>query len=248
MAEETYFSDYDDFAWFYNHYWGAVTAHPPMLDVLDRALFSHLPTDAKVLDICCGTGQLAAVLAKRGFTVTGIDGSARQLEYARRNAPGCEFIHADARDFELPDVFDAALSVYDSLNHIMTLEDLERCFRNVCNSLTPGGPFLFDLNMEEGLLKRWKGSNAHAEEGNAFIMMFFYDAEEKIARAEVTMFRLEEGIWLRSDIDFFQTAYSEEEVTGALRNAGFSDISTYNASRELGQPMGEGRIFFLALK
>jgi SAM-dependent methyltransferase len=248
VTEGVYYSDYDDFAWFYNHYWGAVTAHPPMLDVLDRALFSHLPADAKILDICCGTGQLAAVLAERGLAVTGIDSSARQLEYARHNAPGCEFIHADARDFDLPQIYDAALSVYDSLNHIMTMRDLERCFRNVCNALVPGSPFLFDLNMEEGLLKRWKGSNSHVESDNAFIMLFSYDAGEKVARADTTMFRLEEGIWHRSDVAFLQAAYSEEEVMGSLRNAGFSDISTYNAARELGQSMGEGRTFFLALK
>ena len=116
MSRDIYYSDYDDFAWFYNRYWGAVTANPPMLDALDRLLLSRLGREARLLDICCGTGQLAAVLAERGFAVTGIDGSARQLEYARRNAPGCDFINADARDFDLPQIYDAALSL--SLIHI----------------------------------------------------------------------------------------------------------------------------------
>ena len=248
MSEGDIYSDYDDFAWFYNHYWGPVTAHPPMLDALDRLLFSGLAEGVRVLDVCCGTGHLAAVLAGRGFAVTGVDGSARQLEYARSNAPGCEFIHADARSFSLPAVYTGAVSVFDSLNHIMTLEDLERCFRCVCGALVPGGSFLFDLNMEEGLARRWKGSNAMAESDNAFIMMFFYDAEEKIARADTTTFRLQDGAWYRGDIVFLQTAYSEEEVTNALRNGGFSTVSTYNASQELGMPMGEGRTFFLARK
>ncbi|MBN2027683.1 MAG: class I SAM-dependent methyltransferase [Actinobacteria bacterium] len=247
-AGDTYYSDYDDFAWFYNRYWGAVTAHPPMLDALDDLLLSRLARGARVLDICCGTGQLAAVLSERGFAVTGIDGSARQLEYARRNAPACEFVHADARDFDLPETCDAALSVYDSLNHIMTVDDLRLCFRNACNACKPGGVFLFDLNTEEGLVKRWKGSNAHVEGDNAFIMLFSYDAEEKVARADTTMFRLEEGVWHRSDVALFQTAYPDEAVADAVRESGFSDVSVYDGLEVLGTPMGEGRAFFLARK
>ncbi|MEW6555678.1 MAG: class I SAM-dependent methyltransferase [Actinomycetota bacterium] len=247
-AGEDHASDYDDFAWFYNHYWGTITANPPMSDALDRLLFSHLPSGARILDICCGTGQLAAMLAERGFAVTGIDGSARQLAYARRNAPGCEFIHADARDFELPREYDAAISVYDSLNHIMTLEGLWRCFRSTCNACKPGSQFLFDLNMEEGLLKRWKGSNAQVGEDNAFIMRFSYDRASKIARAETTLFQREEGTWRRSDLSLLQTAYSEEEVTRALLEGGFADVSVHAGLKELGPPMGEGRSFFLARK
>jgi hypothetical protein len=79
-------------------------------------------------------------------------------------------------------------------------------------------------------------------------MMFFYDEEEKIARADTAMFRLDEGIWHRSDVALFQAAYSEEEVMESLRSGGFSYISTCGAEEELGLPMGEGRTFFLALK
>ncbi|RJP35675.1 MAG: class I SAM-dependent methyltransferase [Actinobacteria bacterium] len=248
MGRKEIYSDYDDFAWFYNHYWGGITANPPMLDVLDRLLFSRLPRGAKVLDICCGTGQLDAVLAQRGFAVTGIDGSACQLEYARHNAPGCEFIHADVRDFNLAPAYDAAISIFDSLNHILTLEGLERAFLNVHKALVPGGCFLFDLNMEEGLHNHWKGFNAQVEDDNAFVMRLAYDPEERIARADTTMFRREGEAWRRSDSSFTQTAYAQEEIFASLIRGGFVDISASEALQELGRPMGEDRTFFLARK
>lgn len=130
----------------------------------------------------------------------------------------------------------------------MTLEDLRLCFRNACNACKPGGLFLFDINTEEGLVRRWKGTNSHVESDNAFIMMFSYDNGEKVARADVAMFRREENIWHRSDIAFFQTAYSDEEVADALRESGFSDVFIYEGLEELGTPMGEGRTFFMACK
>ena len=248
MDKEDIYSDYDDFAWFYNHYWGNITAYSPMLDVLERLLFSRLPAHAKVLDVCCGTGRLAAALVERGLAVTGIDASARQLEHARRNAPGAEFIHADARSFALPAEYDAALSVFDSLNHILTPEGLGRAFANVCGALVPGGHFLFDLNMEEGLSKHWRGFKAQVEDDNALIMRLAYDPEERMARADTTMFRLEDEAWRRSDTSLTQTAYPEEEIVASLLRCGFEGISTSEAIEELGRPMGEDRTFFLARK
>jgi SAM-dependent methyltransferase len=247
-CEEIY-SEYDDFAWFYNRYWGGYTSFAPIAGVFDRLVLLRLRPRARVLDLCCGTGQFDAMLAERGFKVTGVDGSERQLEYARRNAPRCEFIHADVRSFSLAAQYDAALSIYDSLNHIMTLAELERTFENVCHALLPGGLFVFDLNMEEGLSKRWTGTNSMVESDNAFIMSFFYDTYEGTAQADITMFRQkEDDSWERSDVSLLQKAYAEDAVTGALRSGGFTDISVHYAIEELGAAMGEGRAFFLARK
>jgi SAM-dependent methyltransferase len=249
MDAEDIYSDYDGFAWFYDRYWGGVTANTPILGVYDRLIFNRLPPGARILDLCCGTGQFDEMLARRGFEVTGIDGSERQLAYATLNAPECEFIHADARSFDLPAVYAAAVSVYDSLNHIMTLPELTRAFTNVFNALVPDGLFAFDVNMEEGLAKRWNGSNSMVESESAFIMRFFYDAGERTARADVTMFRRrEDASWHRSDLSLPQKAYTEDEISGALERSGFTDIAARYAIEELGMPMGEGRAFFFARK
>jgi trans-aconitate methyltransferase len=76
---------------------GAVCKKPAKLLIL-----SELSTDACLLDLCCGAGHLTRALAGRGYRVTGLDGSAEMLRYARENAPSAEFIWTDARTFSSP--------------------------------------------------------------------------------------------------------------------------------------------------
>jgi ubiquinone/menaquinone biosynthesis C-methylase UbiE len=59
-------------------------------------LIARLSVGASVLDLGCGAGlPVARDLRRRDFAVTGIDGSRRQIELARRNVPAAEFIQAD---------------------------------------------------------------------------------------------------------------------------------------------------------
>lgn len=241
------YTDYDAFAWFYNRYWGGTFADR-FLAVIEQLLLSHLPPGARILDLCCGTGQLAGVLHAQGFRVTGLDGSEAMLALGRANAPGVEFVAADARRFALPAAYHGVLSTFDSLNHIMSLDELTAVFRTVHAALLDGGRFLFDLNMEEGYRARWRGSMAMVEEDNVCAVRARFDPEEKIGRNEITMFRHEADVWRRSDVTLLQRCYGEAEVRGALSEAGFGDISTREAERDLGMTGNVGRTIFLARK
>lgn len=248
MPARTDPSAYDSFAWFYDRYWGSgpmgFTAR--VLPILERLVLSQLPSGARVLDLCCGSGQLAAELISRGFRVTGVDGSAELLAYAQRHAPSADFVHADARVFSLPHGLDAAFSLYDSLNHIMELSELAVVFRNVRAALADRAPFLFDLNMEAGFRARWRGSFGLAEPDHAMIDLSSYDPTAKVAQTVVTMFRLIDGVWHRSDVTLYQRCYSEGEIRAGLTREGFRGIETFDAERDLGMDRQVGRTFFLA--
>src|SRR5512138_3347307 len=88
---------YDAFAWLYDREWGANSL--TFLPALDRLVLDALPVGSRILDLACGTGQLAAVLAERGFRVTGLDSSPQMLAFARSHAPSVDFVLADARSF-----------------------------------------------------------------------------------------------------------------------------------------------------
>jgi SAM-dependent methyltransferase len=240
------YSDYDRFAWFYNKYWGGEYSRPA-LAIYNILLFPHLPDGARILDLCCGSGQIANGLTERGYRVTGVDGSEAMLEFARANAPGAEFIRADARDFRLPDKFHAVISAFDSLNHVMELEELKMVFRNVCAAMEDGGLFLFDLNLEDES-EMLGNSLEMVEDDHVCLVRASYNPEEKLKRYDVTMFRLEDATWRRSDLTLFQRYYAPYDVTAALAECGFSRIKTYDARREFGFTISDGRMFYLARK
>lgn len=247
---ETRPADYDAFAFFYDRYWGSGPRAfaSRVLPALERLLLQRVPPHGRILDLCCGSGLLAYALSQRGFHVTGVDGSQELLRYARERAPGVEFIHADARALTLPQVFAGAVSLYDSLNHIMRLDELTLVFRRLQAVLQPGARFLFDLNMEEGYRARWRGSFAIVQDDHVLAARSSFDPKTRAGATALTMFRVEGGAWRRSDLTLHQRCYTVDEVRGALSEAGFGDVATYDAEQDLGMTGEIGRTFFVAVK
>ncbi len=246
MTAQSTYSEYDRFAWYYNKYWGEEYSRPA-LAIFNIILFPHLPAQCRVLDLCCGTGQIAKGLSERGYAVTGLDGSAAMLEFARRNAPAAEFVHGDARSFKLPGTFQAVISAFDSLNHVMDLAELKQVFRNVHAALADDGIFLFDLNLEDESELTGNSLEMVAED-HVCVVRGSYDPAEKLKRYDVTMFEPEAGLWRRSELTLFQRYYDSGEVIAALAECGFTRVRTYDARREFGFRLSDGRMFYLARK
>jgi len=244
------YTAYDNFAWLYNR---EFTEYPKAIfPVLKEIAGESLPDGAKVLDLCCGTGQLAKVLIDKGYKVTGIDGSANQIKYARKNAPGARFIVADARTFKIPPVYNAVFSTFDSLNHILKAKELRQTFKNVYKCLVSGGIFIFDLNTEKHFKTYWKNWKEIKETTDYFyVVRSDYDPEKRLAPWQCTIFQRKGKGWQRSDVFLKETFYPNEEVKSLLKRAGFTNIKTYAASRERGlhKPnRGSHKIFYYARK
>jgi SAM-dependent methyltransferase len=246
MTSKKIYSEYDRFAWFYNKYWGGEYSRPA-LAIFNVILFPHLAAGSHILDLCCGTGQIARGLVENGYRVTGLDGSEAMLRFARENAPDAEFIHADARSFKLDGDFQAVISAFDSLNHLMTEEELRMVFRNVHAALAGDGILLFDLNLEDET-DVFGNTVEIVEADHVCLVRSSYDRGEKLKRYDVTMFELETELWRRSDMTLYQRYYGNDDVLAALADCGFSRVSVFDARREFGMTLSDGRMFYLARK
>ncbi len=247
MSTERY-ADYDRFAWFYNRHWGA-EYHRQTLPILDRLGLNTLSQGASVLDLCCGTGRVSAILVDRGFRVIGVEGSGEMLRYARENAPLAEFLLEDARTFRTRHSFDLVFSVFESLNHVMSIGDLAAVFRNVHRSLLPGGLFIFDLNREPVFEKFWNLHYVIAEEDHVFTSRSNYHPEQKLAASEITTFRLD-GAWQRLDATISQRCHEMDAVASALHRTGFDQVELFDAASDLGMTgdISFARTFFRATR
>jgi len=238
-------SDYGSFAGIYNQ-WIAEDFAEKMMPAISRLLLETLPEGSRVLDLCCGTGQLARALSSRGFRVVGVDTSSSMLEYARNNAPGCRFEQADAREFDVGRDFDAVVSSFNSLSHMVT-GHLVRVFRNVRRALKPDAPFIFDLNMEEAYLKRWRGSFSRVTDESVCIVRPMYEPDRRIGTNLITVFQKPNGKneWTRLDFTIVQKCHTRAEVENALAQASFREIAALDAQSDLGMTGETGRVFFL---
>lgn len=105
--------------------------------------------DGLLLELGCGTGRMTRLLAAEGYDMIGVDNSEEMLSVAREyTMENTEILYLlqDMREFELYGTIRAVVSVCDSMNYIMSEEDLRQVFSLVNNYLDPGGSLFSDMN------------------------------------------------------------------------------------------------------
>ena len=226
-------------------------------DLLEQPAMSELLPDLKgksVLDLGCGTGSMTELLAGEGYDMIGVDNSEEMLEEAmeKKAASGHDILYLlqDMREFELYGTVRAVVSICDSMNYILTYEDLVQVLRLVNNYLDPGGILIFDMNTlykyEEIL-----GENTFAEnrpEGS-FIWENYFDEETGINEYDLTLFirDQEEGdLYRKFEETHYQRAYRLSEVRRAVEEAGMEFLTSYDAGTR--EPVREDsqRIYIIA--
>jgi SAM-dependent methyltransferase len=120
------------------------------VDLLEAAIARWHGGSAKsVLDIGCGTGGHALVLAERGHEVVGVDLSPAMLERAREKASAAgqaiEFVEGDARSFDLGRTFDVATFFFAVLGYQQTTDDVRAALASARRHLEPGGLLFLDI-------------------------------------------------------------------------------------------------------
>jgi SAM-dependent methyltransferase len=245
------------FARVYNQKWiGFAQRIAPLI----RAFYESTPAGQahrSLLDVCCGTGQLAAHFLEHGYQVTGIDLSADMLRHARENnAPYVEsgqarFLHADAAAFTLDEQFGLAVSTFDALNHLPDKEALCGCFASVYPLLLPGGFFIFDLNTRAGLA-RWNEINVRDMPDSLIINRGIYDEQGDRAWIKITGFvRTESGLYERFEETAYNTAFDLAWVRDTLLQTGWRSVYLCrgdNLHLPIADPEAEDRAFFVAHK
>ena len=114
-----------------------------------RPVESRRGRAATVLDVACGTGAIAASLARGyqgGYQVSGLDISPGMLAVARAKLPaGTPLYRADMTSFRLDARFDVVVCAYQGVNHLLSFPAWESFFGCVSEHLNAGGVFVFDI-------------------------------------------------------------------------------------------------------
>lgn len=130
-----------------------------------------------ILDLGCGTGGHALILAKRGYEVVGIDRAKDMLKIANLKAKQenftIKFIHGDITDIDLQMKFDAVISMFA----VMSYQTTNAALAGICSvakkHLVPGGLFIFDC---------WYGPAVLSEKPGVCIKEVKLNGTEKIVR------------------------------------------------------------------
>lgn len=174
-----------------------------------------------VLDLCCGTGLLAAELIARGYRVVGVDASAAMLARAReRLGPEVALAQMTLPDLEVDGLFDAAVCTFDGFNYL-TPGELRLTMAAIAHHLRPAGWLVFDLHADA--MMDFTVSNpvvAGESAGNDFVITSVVDPDVRTCDTRIELTNPREGEpFCEHHRQYFHT---DAEVRTSLERAGFS--------------------------
>jgi ubiquinone/menaquinone biosynthesis C-methylase UbiE len=181
------------------------------------------------LDLGCGTGTLAILMAQAGWNVIGVDLSEAMLAQAKQKALEAgqvvEFVQQDMRHLRLAEPVHLVTSFYDTLNHLLFAEDLEAAFRGVARALSPDGLFIFDVNTEATFQQVWGGVTHFIDTAKASTAyQTTYDAESRLAKGVVTGFLRRGDRYEKFQEEILERYWPAEEIERQLGAAGLRPI------------------------
>lgn len=227
MGETDYYALYYDLL--YSH--RDVKAETDFLEKMFRE-HSAIPVRS-VLDVGCGTGIHSFELARRGYSVLGVDVSREMVEKAREKSRGLQnasFVQADIRSFSAGRRFDAAIAMYGVMSYFVDDDDLLSALKAIRAHLNTGGLFVFDtwnlVGVQEKRLYYETPSASFRRSGSMLAIKeetWRLDLHNQVALLEITWSVIDLP---QSKIDVFThriniRLFSPREIKHYLREAGF---------------------------
>ncbi|MFC2045377.1 class I SAM-dependent DNA methyltransferase [Chloroflexota bacterium] len=172
---------------------------------------------ARILDLACGTGTLAIELARSGHFVQGIDISPEMIRIAKSKSPRLlkqSFKVADLTSFPVKGKFDLVTCTFDSINYLVSIDDLREAINRIAYALIPSGLFVFDSNTKRLYQSYHQETQKRSLGGQSLIQCCNYDPVSNEATVE---FLFPDG---NTEVHK-QRPYDRKELEPIMSNAGF---------------------------
>ncbi|QOY36214.1 class I SAM-dependent DNA methyltransferase [Anaerobacillus isosaccharinicus] len=185
----------------------------------------------QILDVGCGTGNIAIPLSKHGLQVTAVDLSEEMLFVAKEKSDAAkaevQFFQQDMRELEGLGEFDVVISLCDCINYLNNEQEINVTFQRISHHLKKNGLFIFDVHSIHKVEAIFTGHTfAHNGQEISYIWECFAGEEEYSVDHDLSFFvENEEGMYERYDEFHKQRTYTIETYEKALKNSGFEVIS-----------------------
>lgn len=198
-----------------------------------------------LLDLCCGTGTLTAMMAQDGFEMIAADASPDMLMQASGKASGAKiaplYLCQDAAELDLYGTVDAAYCSLDGMNYIPP-EKLGKVFDRLHLFIRPYGLFIFDIKTPECF--RSLDGEVFVDETDDVLCLWradFSEREQCICYG-MDIFSRRGKLWQRECEEHIEYAHAPDMLRAELERAGFEDVRFFTDCPQ----GGSGRMFISA--
>lgn len=187
------------------------------------------PLKSKLLELGCGTGNMAKFFCMEGMHVTGIDLSEQMVKVANNKLiPNFMAYTHDMRvPFGKKEEYDVVVSLCDSMNYLADKTDMQLTFKAANRELKKDGIFLFDLKTDD-FFRNELGDGIFADNRKnlSYIWENHYDEKKHINIYDITFFVKflkfgKRGLYYSFKEHHVQRAYRTEYIINLAKQNGF---------------------------
>lgn len=207
-------------------------------DFIDEIIQTHHPDVASILEMACGTGSLALSLAElECYQITATDKSVEMINIARRKPQDftepVTFQTLDFLDINIKNTFDCVFTVFDSVNYLMSEQEIAQFLNQSHGILNKDGLLIYDFSTPKNSLESVDYLNENEGDNGRFryFRTSSYDPNEKIHRNKFEIEEIEKGtgVVLNSYKETHeQRAYSLDQMLSIVKQTPYHLVAKYD--------------------
>jgi len=221
--------NYSVFAEYYDRYMSHVNYQGWVNFILKQYSKTFRKRPQKILELACGTANIACLLVKKGLNVDAVDLSGEMLNIAAQKPNKPVLYQADILSKTFPKTYDLILLLFDSLNYFLKNRQVLKTLKNAYESLQKRGLFIFDITTLKNCEENFDGFvNLEDNTDEYMIHQSEFNYRNFIQTTHLTFFLKKGYLFSRRDEIHKQKIYKVKEIVEIIKETDFKLIGIYS--------------------
>ncbi len=228
--------NYSVFAEYYDRYMSHVNYKRWVDFILKQYNRAFKKRPQKILELACGTANIACLLVQKGLAVDAVDISGEMLHIAAQKHNKPVLYQADILTEKYPDKYDMILLLFDSINYFLKKKEISKILKNAYQSLRKQGIFIFDITTLKNCEDNFDGFVNLEDNGDDYLIhQSEFNYRNFIQTTNLTFFVKKGIVFSRYDEIHKQRIYLVKEIGEIIKKTNFDLTGIYSVEDEKNQ-------------
>lgn len=214
-----------------------------------KFLRNYIKNKGNILDLGCGTGNIATLFRKDGFNVYGLDLSNEMLEMAKIKDDNITYVNKDMLEYENKNFFDYIICNFDTVNYLKSEEDFLKFLKISYDNLKENGILIFDVVDENIIYEIFGENNLFVDSNDKYTCVWYNEKLKSTKNYQKYLISMEifynvgDNLYKKYEETEYKTFFDVNKLITKIKKCNFEIHDTAKNSS-----YGESRIFFVLTK
>lgn len=214
-----------------------------------KFLRNYIKNKGNILDLGCGTGNIATLFRKDGFNVYGLDLSNEMLEMAKIKDDNIIYINKDMLEYENKNFFDYIICNFDTVNYLKSEEDFLKFLKISYDNLKENGILIFDIVDENIIYEIFGENNLFVDSNDKYTCVWYNEKLKSTKSYQKYLINMEifynvgDNLYKKYEETEYKTFFDVNKLITKIKKCNFEIHDTAKNGS-----YGESRIFFVLTK